>query len=273
MSDTSMNQPEAVSYQKFYDELSPYGRWVDYPGYGYVWSPSEIGFRPYYTNGYWGNTNMGWSWVSEYNWGWAPFHYGRWFYEGGYGWLWMPGYEWAPAWVSWRNHNDYYGWAPLAPGMGLSANVNIPFEHWAFIPHERLNDRNFRDYAVDERRNEVIYQNSAFINNTGVTNNKIKYIKGPDVNEVIRYGGGKPINAVVVRDHQQAAKTTYDNTSNEMRVFKPSVKPPQKTEVIKPRQVTPYKDLPHDNGRRGTFPTPPANKPTESKPGGRTGNG
>ena len=25
-----------VSYQTFYDELSPYGRWIDYPGQGYV---------------------------------------------------------------------------------------------------------------------------------------------------------------------------------------------------------------------------------------------
>ena len=28
-----------VTYQTFYDELSPYGRWVEYPEYGYVWVP------------------------------------------------------------------------------------------------------------------------------------------------------------------------------------------------------------------------------------------
>ncbi|SFM57801.1 hypothetical protein SAMN05428949_0042 [Chitinophaga sp. YR627] len=106
-----------VTYQTFYDELSPYGQWIDYPGYGYVWSPSVADFRPYYNNGGWINTNYGWSWNSGYSWGWGPFHYGRWFYEAGYGWLWLPGYEWSPAWVSWRNSTDYYGWAPLAPGM------------------------------------------------------------------------------------------------------------------------------------------------------------
>jgi hypothetical protein len=51
--DLSLNQdPDTtVTYQTFYDELSPYGKWIDYPGYGYVWSPAEPDFRPYYTNG------------------------------------------------------------------------------------------------------------------------------------------------------------------------------------------------------------------------------
>src|SRR4249919_932696 len=96
-------QPVEVSYQSFYDEMSPYGRWIDYPGYGYVWMPSvAYGFKPYATNGHWVYTDMGWAWNSDYPWGWAAFHYGRWFYDGSFGWMWMPGQEWAPAWVSWR---------------------------------------------------------------------------------------------------------------------------------------------------------------------------
>ena len=27
------------TYQVFYDELGPYGSWVEYPSYGYVWIP------------------------------------------------------------------------------------------------------------------------------------------------------------------------------------------------------------------------------------------
>ncbi|MBS1975097.1 MAG: hypothetical protein JST13_12150, partial [Bacteroidetes bacterium] len=105
---------EEVSYQTFYDDLSPYGQWVSYPGYGYVWAPNVgYGFKPYSTNGHWVYSDAGWVWASDYNWGWAPFHYGRWFFDNNYGWMWVPGYEWAPAWVSWRQNNDYYGWAPL----------------------------------------------------------------------------------------------------------------------------------------------------------------
>src|SRR5690242_11279247 len=83
-----------ITYQQFYDDLSPYGSWMDYQNYGYVWRPNISGFRPYYSNGYWIYTNYGWTWVSNYSWGWAPFHYGRWVNDGIYGWMWIPGYEW-----------------------------------------------------------------------------------------------------------------------------------------------------------------------------------
>ena len=68
-----------VSYQTFYDELSPHGRWIDNPQHGYVWVPNAgRDFRPYSTNGHWVYTdNYEWMWVSDYSWGWAPFHYGR----------------------------------------------------------------------------------------------------------------------------------------------------------------------------------------------------
>src|SRR5689334_10496074 len=68
----------SVSFQAFYDELSPYGQWVDYPNHGYVWVPRvDRGFRPYYTSGRWAYSDYGNVWVSDYPWGWAPFHYGR----------------------------------------------------------------------------------------------------------------------------------------------------------------------------------------------------
>src|SRR5579864_406878 len=92
---------EEVSYQTFYDQLSPYGSWINYPGYGYVWVPNNVdpSFSPYLTNGHWVYTDMGWAWVSDFDWGWGPFHYGRWLDDPYYGWLWVPGYDWAPAWV------------------------------------------------------------------------------------------------------------------------------------------------------------------------------
>ena len=71
-----------VNFQLFYDELSPYGSWIDYPSYGYVWIPLvDPGFVPYKTMGHWINTDAGWTWISDYNWGWAAFHYGRWGFD------------------------------------------------------------------------------------------------------------------------------------------------------------------------------------------------
>ena len=106
-----------VSFQVFYDQLSPYGQWVNYSDYGYVWIPDAgPDFVPYSTDGYWMLTDYGWTWVSDYNWGWAPYHYGRWGYDNFYGWFWIPGNEWGPAWVTWRRANGYYGWTPNGSG-------------------------------------------------------------------------------------------------------------------------------------------------------------
>src|SRR5690606_41688585 len=103
-------QNEQVSFQLFYDELSPYGQWINDPQYGYIWLPDVRGdFRPYATNGHWINTEYGNTWYSDYDWGWAPFHYGNWVFNNNYGWAWVPGYEWGPAWVSWRQGGGQIG--------------------------------------------------------------------------------------------------------------------------------------------------------------------
>jgi len=100
------------------EQLSPYGFWVDVPGYGQCWQPSELpnGWRPYYDGGHWVYTDAGLYWQSDYPWGAVAFHYGRWTWAGGYGWIWVPGYEYAPAWVFWRHADGYLGWAPLPYG-------------------------------------------------------------------------------------------------------------------------------------------------------------
>src|SRR5690606_6548426 len=128
-----------VSLQVFYDELQPYGTWMDYGTHGYVWVPRvEPGFMPYATNGHWVYTEYGNTWVSNYSWGWAPFHYGRWLYDDFYGWIWVPDTEWGPAWVAWRSGGGYYGWAPLMPGISIHLSFNhydrIPHRYWSFVP-------------------------------------------------------------------------------------------------------------------------------------------
>jgi len=78
--------------------LDPYGNWVEDATYGTAWvpSPTVVGddFTPYQTAGHWAYDDD-YVWVSEYSWGWAPFHYGRWVYVGGVGWEWIPGRTYA----------------------------------------------------------------------------------------------------------------------------------------------------------------------------------
>ena len=123
------------AYSQFQTELDPYGAWDYDNSYGYVWSPAAsivgAGFSPYATRGHWALTEYGWTWVSDWNWGWAPFHYGRWITRAGR-WSWVPGSMWGPAWVSWRSGNGYVGWSPLPPrgvrlGGGLGAGSSWRF--------------------------------------------------------------------------------------------------------------------------------------------------
>ena len=129
---TTMSQPAAaapaavspattspdVAY--FYQELSPYGRWILVEDGRWCWQPSIVAttpdWRPYWDKGNWVWTDQGWYWTSDYSWGWAPFHYGRWHLHPHHGWIWFPDRGWGPAWVVWRSGDDYCGWAPLPPG-------------------------------------------------------------------------------------------------------------------------------------------------------------
>jgi hypothetical protein len=223
-----------ISYQTFYDDLSPYGQWINYPSYGYVWSPNvEYGFKPYATNGHWVYSDMGWTWVSGYEWGWAAFHYGRWFYDEQYGWLWLPGTEWAPAWVSWRTSNDYYGWAPLSPNISIGISIgsyNPPYNYWCFVPHQYICDPYANRYYVHENRNLAIINNTTIINNTYYSNrgdnrygnsyNRTFFASGPNRVEVERYTRNT-IRPVAIRDNNRAGGVQISN--NELSIFRPNV--------------------------------------------------
>jgi hypothetical protein len=120
--------------QDFTTALSPYGDWVTTSAWGVAWRPwpSVVGadFVPYVTGGRWVSTGYGWMFVTRWDWGWAPFHYGRWYLDPMWGWLWLPGNAWAPAWVEWRYGGGYVGWAPLGPA-GWSVGYGGPA--WCFV--------------------------------------------------------------------------------------------------------------------------------------------
>lgn len=119
---TATGPTSSVSFQQFYDQLSPYGSWINTDKYGYVFQPTETdpNWAPY-TYGHWVNTNDGMVWVGDDPFSWATDHYGRWVNLDGTGWAWVPGYTWSPAWVSWRETDDGQdvGWAPLPPDSDL----------------------------------------------------------------------------------------------------------------------------------------------------------
>ncbi len=160
------NDP-GISYQEFYDGLSPYGHWIHHPSNGYVWVP-EAGpnFVPYSTGGYWvWSDAYGWVWTSDYAWGWAPYHYGRWDNDQEYGWYWVPDLTWGPAWVAWREYPGYYGWAPMRPGISAEFAYGggyMPPNYWwtgcegQYFGRREMRDHFDRDHDGDRNHGERI---------------------------------------------------------------------------------------------------------------------
>ncbi len=212
---------QEININVFYNTLNSYGRWMNYGNYGQVWICNVRDFVPYQTAGHWEYTDYGWTWVSDYDWGWAPFHYGRWAYDNMYGWMWVPGYEWAPAWVSWRSSGQYYGWAPLAPGVNINVAINtIPANRWCFVPVSYINSPKIHNYYVNRTKNVTIINQTTIINNTNIYNNT-RYIAGPRRDDVERVTG-RTINQVRVNNASTPGNTRVVN--NTVNMYRPVVK-------------------------------------------------
>jgi len=201
----AMRQAEArvdVSVDFFYDNIGADGNWVEVADYGYCWQPSvamsNSHWRPY-SDGYWAYTDVGWTWVSYEDFGWATYHYGRWTRLRDRGWFWVPGREWGPAWVSWRTGGDYVGWAPLPPrGRGevdyddrpISGQVDVDYDigpdYYNFVDVRYIGEPVLRERIVQPSLNITYISNTVNVTNITYTNSVV-YNHGPDYDTLSRY--------------------------------------------------------------------------------------
>ena len=220
-------QQDYVSLQVFYDELSPYGEWVDYPQYGYVWIPDAgSDFMPYSSRGQWIFTDYGWTWVSDYEWGWAPFHYGRWDYDNYYGWLWVPDYEWGPSWVTWRSARGYYGWQPMRPGISISLSFGNDYyndynDYWMFVSDRDFQRPNVSRYYINQTSRDRIIRNSTVINNTYIDNRRnTTYVAGP-AREDVQRNTGRSVSYVAIRENSTPGQVLKNG---QLQIYRPQVR-------------------------------------------------
>ena len=215
-----------VSVDFFYDNISG-GNWIDVEGYGYGWQPdvavSDPNWRPY-ADGYWAYTDVGWTWVSYEDFGWATYHYGRWANMADYGWVWFPGsdLEWGPAWVSWRIGGDYVGWAPLPPrgpgivyeGRPIGGRVDIEFDigplYYNFIDVRFIGEPVLRDRIFAPSQNITYINNTVNVTNITVQNNVV-YNYGPDYNTLASYSS-RPIQRLQLERQSTADLSTAAKT-------------------------------------------------------------
>ena len=225
---------EDTSY--FYDRLSPYGNWVDYSSYGYVWTPRHMGYRwrPY-SDGHWVWTDYGWTWIANEEWGDIPFHYGRWGWDNDMGWFWVPGTVWGPAWVTWRSNDQYMGWAPFPPGVEFRAGMNfaslsidIPLNFWVFIQGPHFQDRDLNPYVLPFERNQTIVNFTSMHNNIYSRGDRIinEGIRQDDVRRIT----GRAVPTYRLQDAQQPGRTKV--VGQEVQMFRPAIR---QNEAAKPK--------------------------------------
>jgi len=181
-----------ISFDFFYSDLSPHGRWLVSGSYGRVWQPADYraGWNPY-SDGHWVYTDVGWTWLSDYEWGAVPYHYGTWVLDMDVGWVWVPGYVWAPAWVVFRTGPDYIGWAPVPVGYSVGASIGSASyspDLFLFVASRDFLAPRVGAYAVPAARTRVIINNTRIENSIRVENNVVVNT-GPDVRLVQRASG------------------------------------------------------------------------------------
>jgi hypothetical protein len=200
---SQINQEEEVIIEKpaedsadintFYDDLSSDGEWIGVDKSAidsednlemsetvdidedvisdYVWRPSvSISFVDWnpYTFGHWEFCRFGWVWVSDYNWGWAPYHYGRWWFSHRWGWVWSPGHRWAANWVSWCHTRNHIGWHPISPRTPWRYHNGVIVTHpvtpkqksitnkWTFVNKTDFNKPITKNNTIDLKNNKQV---------------------------------------------------------------------------------------------------------------------
>jgi hypothetical protein len=215
-------ETQPVTYNYFYNTLSPYGNWVEVPDYGWCWQPTvavvNAGWQPYCDNGRWLYTDCGWYWNSYYSWGWGPFHYGRWYMSPGCGWVWAPGTCWGPAWVTWRYYNGYCGWAPLPPACGYRAGFGLTYggagvafgfgfgltaSHYTYVPTAQFHSEKPWVHRLPPGQATTIHGRSTVINN---------YASGNGNHAVINVGPGT--SRIAAATHTEIHKVSLRDTGS-----------------------------------------------------------
>ena len=250
----SQGQGTTVSFQVFYDQLSPYGQWVDDSNYGYVWIPnSGSDFAPYSSDGHWVLTDYGWTWASDYSWGWATFHYGRWSFNDSFGWFWVPDNEWGPAWVNWRQADGYYGWEPMQPGMTVSMSFNRRYDsnndHWLFVSNRDFERTDVNRYSVNRNDRDRIARNSTVINNTYLDNTRrVTYITGPSRNDVQRNTGRTIVPLTIYENNKPGQQIN----NGQLRIYRPQVQKRNESVKAAPTTIINQRDVRRTSGGDGS---------------------
>lgn len=214
----------------FYSSLRPYGEWIELENGFYGWRPVRVraGWRPY-MNGRWAWTDHGWYWMSYEPFGWAVFHYGRWYHDEYYGWIWIPDDVWGPAWVEWRSNDDYIGWAPLPPYASFSISIGIrfttrwyaPSNYWCFVRYGHFSATRIDGYVVDEYQTRRLIRTTRGAVRYEVDRDRV-INRGIDRETIERRGSTRIVRTEISETRNREERMVQDGTRERIEVFRPS---------------------------------------------------
>jgi len=213
----------AVDVSLFHDRLALHGDWIHTGAHGLAWTPRRVphAWRPY-SVGYWAFTDADWTWVSDEPWGWATYHYGRWYFDPVYGWVWVPDSVWGPAWVVWRSGDGFAGWAPLPPDVDVTFGAfDVALEPFAFTFCEErfLVDRALTSHLLPVDRNVTIVRLTQNVTAYSRVDGRMAN-RGVDVREVER-SVGHAIPRIRLRDAASPEESRMDPGAKELAVYRP----------------------------------------------------
>ena len=219
--------------------LEGYGHWVQHPRLGEVWVPDNVPqeWEPYRI-GHWLYTDeWGWYWNSDEPFGWITYHYGRWYLDREIGWVWIPNDEWGPAWVNWRQGDNFVGWAPTPPDEFIdddeayadtymfvqAGDLMAPEVYTVLIPYRERRDYYHRSTLV----NRTIY----FADRRGAVNPGIPpaYIASSTgrpfhssiIAPVVIAGTVGVVGAVILRNNFRDRSRTRIHVRESSRIYNP----------------------------------------------------
>ena len=194
-------------------------------GMVFVWKPSvELAVTPPtvsvpvyvpYTNGQWINTDAGWYFKARTPVEETVSHYGRWVNTPAAGWLWVPGRVWAPAWVDWKQNDNYVSWAPLPPPANLVKGVlsvpQIAENNYVTINRKFFLEPDVYKYNTIYYEKGIINPFSSMVRTDGIVviNNTI-INKGPDV-KIIQQVYGRNIEEVKIQRVGSISEVKYSD--------------------------------------------------------------
>ena len=240
---TKAQEEPVIDFNYFYTSLLPYGEWIELSPDLIVWHPNDISprWRPY-TLGHWNWTDQGWFWDSDEEFGWATYHYGRWYKDVNYGWIWVPGYDWAPSWVEWRHDNNYIGWAPLPPyasynednGINFSVDWHSTYDNWNFVSYNRFNEPRLSPFLLMGPGVERIFDHTTYSNNYYSDHGRI--VNGGVDRSFLELKIGFRLIAKIIAP----VESIHDYSSRERRGDRIVIYRPPVREIEKSRSITKF---------------------------------